>query len=333
MWLVQGDYFEQARIAKARVSAEYLQSDRRTSTILEDTPNPYENVVGVGLGPRIIRGYTTGELCVKVYVRRKFPKSQIKQGDLLPSGYDGIRLDVEEAGLLETFEAELDDILPNPMVSLDPLQPGTSVGGCACSVGGTGTIAAIAADRAGRRFALTCAHVIKSTCGHAEVFHPGVADAAQDGTARLIGRVAHLAAAVPDAVNDIDAGSILLSVAADPKILYIGGPTDQTIATRGMLVHKFGRTSRYTYGLVTDPEFDVNLYSRRQGAWITYVNQIRIEPVGMQPFSASGDSGALVLEAATNRAIGVLLGGGPPFSVANHLFRVLEGLGLMLVTA
>ena len=49
-----------------------------------------------------------------------------------------------------------------------------------------------------------------------------------------------------------------------------------------------------------------------------------------QPFSAAGDSGSLILERGTNRAIGLLFGGSPSHTIANHIGDVLRALKVTL---
>ena len=54
------------------------------------------NVTGVGVGPKVVKGVTTREMAIKVYVRRKVPKEQLAEGECIPDGIDGIPTDVEE---------------------------------------------------------------------------------------------------------------------------------------------------------------------------------------------------------------------------------------------
>ena len=62
----------------------------------------------------------------------------------------------------------------------------------------------------------------------------------------------------------------------------------------------------------------------------TFVDQILVRGTP-EPFSDYGDSGALVVDADSRRAVGLLIGGNGEISVANHLEDVLSQLGLSLV--
>ena len=75
---------------------------------------------------------------------------------------------------------------------------------------------------------------------------------------------------------------------------------------------------------------DFIVTSERLGTELTYVDQIVIQSGDANPFSADGDSGALVLD-EHKRAIGLLFAGGETaggdtVSLANHFARVQEAL-------
>ncbi|MDO8748143.1 MAG: hypothetical protein Q7J72_03380 [Candidatus Omnitrophota bacterium] len=59
------------------------------------------NVVGVGIGTKIIKGISTQRQCIKIYVRKKIPKSKLKKNELIPQKLNGIETDVEEVGRLK----------------------------------------------------------------------------------------------------------------------------------------------------------------------------------------------------------------------------------------
>jgi hypothetical protein len=47
-------------------------------------------------------------------------------------------------------------------------------------------------------------------------------------------------------------------------------------------------------------------------------------------FSEAGDSGSLIVERATGRAIGLLIARSPQRTIANHVGAVLKALGVQL---
>jgi hypothetical protein len=55
--------------------------------------------------------------------------------------------------------------------------------------------------------------------------------------------------------------------------------------------------------------------------------------VNGQPFSDAGDSGALILERATGKAVGLLFAGSASHSAANHIDDVLAALHVQLASA
>src|SRR6185295_8878742 len=89
-----------------------------------------------------------------------------------------------------------------------------------------------------------------------------------------------------------------------PAIIAIGAPTGVVDAAIDMIVQKVGRTTAYTAGRITSVNTDVNVgYDR---GTLTFKNQILITGLNAQPFSAAGDSGSLIVERSTARAIGLL---------------------------
>lgn len=63
------------------------------------------NVMGVGIGTKIIKGISTQRQCIKIYVRKKISISKLKKNELLPQELSGIEIDVEEVGRLKARDA------------------------------------------------------------------------------------------------------------------------------------------------------------------------------------------------------------------------------------
>ena len=59
------------------------------------------NVVGVGIGTKIIKGISTPRQCIKIYVREKLPRNKLQKNELIPRKLNGIETDVEEIGRLK----------------------------------------------------------------------------------------------------------------------------------------------------------------------------------------------------------------------------------------
>ena len=54
------------------------------------------NVVGVGVGPKVVSSKITAPLAVKVYVRTKVPLHLLAEQERIPRELDGVPTDVEE---------------------------------------------------------------------------------------------------------------------------------------------------------------------------------------------------------------------------------------------
>jgi hypothetical protein len=334
LYLGDSDYREAVRRAKSTFSREvFAKTSNELISAQPASPHLGANVVGLGLGSRRVEGRSTGQLCVKVFVRKKFSVAVVPESEMIPRIYEGIPLDVEESGIIYEMEASLTQPMPNPMNGFDPIQPGVSIGSYCpdCRTQSTGTLGAILSKSStDMRFGLTCKHVVDAcVCEHTtiaknDVIQPGPIDRERY---RRIGRVSFFCGASDSFTNEVDAAAILLDVSNWSDVLYIGGPTGTVLAQVAMPVHKFGRTTQYTEGIVTDVEFEVRVESKRRGRVLRYENQIRIETQGVTPFSEEGDSGALVLEIPSGRALGLLFAGSATFSVANHLHKVLSELG------
>jgi hypothetical protein len=99
-------------------------------------------------------------------------------------------------------------------------------------------------------------------------------------------------------------------------------------ATDGMKVHKVGRTTGYTTGSVLDISADVNI--QYDIGTLTFQGQILIAPDQGQMFSDGGDSGSLIVDRGLGRATGLLFGGSPKSTIANHISDVLTALQIQL---
>ena len=97
------------------------------------SPEPLNNVVGVGIGEKLVDGKTTGIRAIKFFVRVKFPESALGTSQTLPKIVDGLPTDVEEVGLFRRFAkspvkkkpvAKPTTTMPNPRVKIRPLSRG-----------------------------------------------------------------------------------------------------------------------------------------------------------------------------------------------------------------
>ncbi len=135
------------------------------------------------------------------------------------------------------------------------------------------------------------------------------------------------AAAVPE--NRVDAA---LGRPVDPamfsdQIRQIGTVSGTKPATLGMRVRKYGRTTEYTEGNITLLNATVNVaYSTMAGQKTArFVGQVITEAM-----SQGGDSGSLMVDAAENKAVGLLFAGSPLATIFCPIDAVLAELGVTI---
>jgi hypothetical protein len=326
------------RDAKAALAARLLPQKRRgagsgaaqRAMTPIPSPRPEHNLTGLGIGEKVSRGIHTGILAVKLLVRAKYASEQLPEADRLPEEIDGIPVDVEEVGTFRRLKVSQ----PNPRVRMRPARPGCSIGyeDPDQQVIMAGTYGALV-ERGGTRFLLSNNHVLadenRLPVG-SPIYQPGLLDhgrVPEDAIAKLSQFIALQAAGsntVDCAIAELDDPNI-----ANNDTLLIGPPKGAAPAARDMEVHKFGRTSGYRAGRITSIDTDVVVeYDLGQ---LTFTGQILIVGHNAQPFSAAGDSGSLILERSTNKAVGLLFAGSASHTMANHIDQVLTALDVSLV--
>jgi hypothetical protein len=111
------------------------------------------------------------------------------------------------------------------------------------------------------------------------------------------------------------------------QTLQIGKVSGTKPATLGMRVRKFGRTTGYTEGNVTLLNATVNIaYSTMQGQRTARF----VGTVVTQAMSQGGDSGSLVVDAAENRAVGLLFAGSTLATIFVPIEAVLNQLNVTI---
>jgi hypothetical protein len=304
------------------------------------SPEPERNVVGVGIGEKLVGGKATGVRALKFFVRAKFPESELGAGDLLPKSVHGLPVDVEESGLFRRVAVRRPPArrkaaaaTPNPRTRIRPAQPGCSVGfrdpGDQFVM--AGTFGALARDDAGS-YVLSNNHVLADEgrlAAGSPIFQPGLLDGGDPDT----DQVAELTRFVPlqaGTLNHVDCAvaRVLRTSLVSRDILQIGPPAGAAPAALDMVVHKFGRTTSYTAGRVTSVDTDVSV--QYETGTFTFEGQIIIVGLDGQPFSGAGDSGSLILERESQQAVGLLFAGSTSHTIANHVGDVLQALGVTL---
>ena len=313
--------------AKAMMVARYLDIERPRAVpfgaAAAPSPRPEHNVVGVALGEKISENQPTGVASVRLLVRRKYPKNVMSLDEMLPTHVQGIPVDVQEVGEVRPLVD-----LPDPCLAYTPARPGCSVGFDAPMAG---TFGARVVGPDGRRYILSNNHVLADLGrlpAGAPIFQAGLLDLAPTASRRQIARLARW--------SDFNAVPLLLDCAIAEEIsqgnlageiLHVGLPAGVGQAAEDMIVHKYGRTTRYTVGRVTSIAATIEI------PYVTglyrFDDQIQIEGVGTA-FAAAGDSGSLIVERQSATAVGLLFGGSEVAVFANHIGDVLTAMRVTL---
>jgi hypothetical protein len=299
---------------------------------LAPSPAPENNVVGISIGEKLAGGRHTGVMSLQFLVRVKYGEGQVTTSDCLPKSVRGMPTDVEEIGTIRCAQAAA----PDPRAMLRPAPPGASVGFRDPADPPTaGTLGALARRNA-QRFILSNNHVLVPTSQRdsavgTPVFQPAPFDASGPSNNSRVGRLSafvRLHANRPNlvdcAIAELDSPSLVTN-----SILGIGAPRGVGVAQADAPVEKFGRTTRFSVGTVASTNAEVLVRYPGIGT-LLFQNQIMIRGRNGLPFSSEGDSGALIIERTTGRAIGLLFAVTPNGVFANHIGDVLQALNVSL---
>ncbi|MBK8902732.1 MAG: hypothetical protein IPM53_16200 [Anaerolineaceae bacterium] len=312
------------------------------------------NVVGVGIGRRIVGNVQTDQLCLSVLVADKIAVEGLAAEALVPSQLGDVPTDVVQVGVLRAHQ--------DPTGRFRPAPGGVSIGHYQISAG---TLGCIVRDRTtGTRLILSNNHVLANSNDAVigdPILQPGGADGgsvANDHIANLErfctidfgttgGSDCGIASAYagfgnalasllgsrhrvsvlqtnPQAVNLVDAAVARPLNDNDvlDEILNIGQITGTTEGALGMAVRKMGRTTGYTTDVITTIEATVSV-SYGLGKVATFENQFIAGPM-----SAGGDSGSLIVATNSQEAVGLLFAGSTQTTIFNPIQAVLDCLNV-----
>jgi hypothetical protein len=203
-----------------------------------------------------------------------------------------------------------------------PICGGISVG---VAGGATGTIACRVYDRStGEVLILSNRHVLSGDV-NTPVIQPGVADGGSypDDAVGYVYRFIDVKP--PPLDNKVDAALAKPTVDVSGEVLDVGVVSDTADPVEGMTVCKSGRSSCYTCGKIIDAHASVKVYGYPFG-YAIFTDQVIVEPA----IGAPGDSGSLVVEAGSKRAVGLLFAGSDVVTVFNKINNVLDALNISL---
>ena len=289
-----------------------------------------KNILAVGISEKISNEKKTGKLALTFYVEKKIPLNKLKGSNTIPptipvtmSGSSAIPTDVVAIGKLR----------PQVNFTRKPFQPGNSIGHFKV---GAGTFGAVVKDKNNQLYILSNCHVLANSgiCKIGDkILYPGVVD-----TGVLPGDVrAKLHKFIPldksgNFVNIVDCAIAKPSAEHLPDLMAeikgLGLPKGIISAKRGMKITKVGRTTGKTAGEIKDVNFRVVLpYPQKGMKTVGFKDQ-----VFCTRYSEQGDSGALVVDRKSGKAVGLHFAGADGGSVFNPIREVLTALEVTLVT-
>lgn len=354
--------FKKIALAKQTASARFLdpKRDAASSHGFSVSTDPLDNVTAVGIGPRLRSGQILEEWCVRIYVEHKLERAALRSDLVLPTHVEGVPVDVIESGRFSTF------LVPVQRQRRRPAQPGCSVGAKIFVENRltVGTLGALA-EHNGNHYILSNKHVLdpeNSSRLGIEIFQPGLLDDLNDSNPEPIARLTKFVPLRWGQSNSVDCAiaEILHPGCASPIFLP---PVDRLSSTEpsdpvlGMSVEKVGRTSGHTTGEIFGTDVDVkvaflsgtyklqnqflvqadrrawpNILTRFPRPWSDLLAKLRVFG-DRQPFSEPGDSGSVVVDRSSKRAVGLLVGGSPNrrLSIVSPMRQVLSELGIALI--
>ena len=288
-----------------------------------------KNIVAVGISEKISGEKKTGKLALTFYVAKKIPLSKLKGNEVIPptvpesiSGSKAIPTDVVVIGKLKP------EVSAN--VTRNPLQPGYSIGHFNITAG---TFGAVVTD--GKNyFVLSNSHVLADSGKGKKkdaILYPGKFD----GGKNPADKIGVLHDFIPfkkggDFVNPADCAIAKIDAAKLPLLLSqikgLAVPKGTTKPKRGMKIIKTGRTTDTTTGEVRDVNFRTSIDYDGVGP-VGFLDQVLCTR-----YTAGGDSGSLVIEEQSGKAVGLHFAGSAEGSVFSPIDVVLAALKVKLVT-
>jgi hypothetical protein len=287
-----------------------------------------ENILGVGISQKISAGRPTGTLALTFYVEQKVPLGDLDPAlavpPSVPDSLSGARPILTDVKIIGKLRPEINAIR-------NPFQPGNSISHIEAEAGTFGAVVARGEDL----FILSNSHVLAlgglAKKGDAIVY-PGKADGGAEKD--LVGNLSGFKKFVAGAgfSNRVDCAIAKPTPERLRKLVSqikgLGLPSGTIKPVRGMKVTKVGRTTGKTTGEIQDVHFRFTLdYGGSVGA-IGFRDQVLCTR-----YTQDGDSGSLVIDKATGRAVGLHFAGAEGGSVFSPIDEVLKALKVKLVTA
>jgi hypothetical protein len=266
------------------------------------------NLIGVGFGAKESRDGLTGTLAVRVYVTRKLPKGSLPRQYRVPSAVNGMPTDVIAIGRIRYHER--------------PVAFGASISRADGEAGSLGCVVSLPGKS--DRYLLSAAHVLAPDA-RARIGDAIVEPARTQGGTEPIANLSDFEPLRGDGEpNEMDAAIARLVRKSDVRLTIpvIHDPRPDVIdPVVFQSARKFGAATGHRLGIVLDLSADVPVGSPGVDP-LLYKCVIQIAGCEL-PFSAGGDSGSLVVDALSNRPLGILFGGQAYRSFVTPMQRIL----------
>jgi hypothetical protein len=294
----------------------------------EDGAHGFGNIVGVGIGEKMVGDQPTGRLVVKVFVRDKRRRAEVASAALVPRFLGGVPTDVDASGTIAAQHYTLRQ---------RPAPCGVSIGSCHCvTPGSLGCLV----RRASRYYILGTNHILallnRGPVGGG-IPQPGRLDGGKCSR-DVIARLSRFVPIVREGTNLVDAAiALTLRTRVDPRVMRTGGTRQPLVAPEdtprlGMPVQKSGRSTRYRTGRIDAVHVTVDVDFAPLGGTFRFSEQFRVRGA-RKAFSDNGDSGALVTTHPENRPVGLLFSGNAAHNVSfcNDIAAVTRALDVSIV--
>ncbi len=268
-------------------------------------------VIEVLVGIKETRGLATDQVVFQVYVERKKPLAELASSHRIPDTILGIPTDV-----IARTRIEPHDVLCGGMKVTQSLW-GISYG----TLGAIGLATAANTHAAENTpLVLTNHHVASDIGGRI-----GIGCLCDSWCCKCCDVGTLVDAALTDHV-DGSIATLSAGVHFSHDILAVGAIRGSGVATKGMAVVKYGDSSKFTHGTVTQDNEPA--FTRSDGA--RFVGQIRVAPTAPDTeMSIPGDSGSVYIDVATRRVVGLNHAGDDDgIAFGNHIADVASRLNI-----
>ncbi len=267
----------------------------------------YPNVVGYSnqVMPRIRKGVVIHEeQCIRIYVEKKVPESQLKHSDIIPKrikvGDKEVCTDVVEVGRIRKLQ------LLDPKQKWRPSPAGVSTG--RVDEQSAGTIGWFMVDEDGEVYVMSNNHVwAKENLGSRGdlLVQPGLLDGGDPENDVLFKLYDFIPISFTGKYNKVDVAIATINDISNTymSIINLGGVTGKRVPVVGETVTKMGRSTSLTSGAVTDNSATLQVEYDSGIALFTDVILARGDNI-INP----GDSGSPLLT-SDNKFVGLVFAG------------------------